>query len=144
MGLNLFPQSCHMGKSLPRMRLEELPDQGFTLIEMIAVLVMLGILGVSASVYYGSLLDTSKSSGASALVSAAQSQLSLEFARRATAGLTLDTASQPVCDWVVISSPRVVASIVCVGNLTDDVAITATLDAKSISGSWNSPLAGGS
>lgn len=126
------------------MRLEELSDQGFTLIEMIAVLVLLGILSVSAAVYYGSLLDTSKSSGASSLVSAAQSQLSLEFARRATAGLTLDTDSQPVCDWVVVSSPRVIASIVCVGKLTDDVSITATIDSKSFAGSWNSPLAGGS
>ena len=90
------------------------------------------------------MLDASKSRGASALVAAAQSQLSLEFARRATAALPFDTASQSICDWVIISSPDMVANIVCVGNLTDDVAITATIDSKSFSGNWNSPLAGGS
>ena len=125
-------------------RLTGLFSCGFTLIEILAVLLLLGILAVTAVVYYASLLNESKSRGAGALVAAAQTQLSLEFSRRATAGLALETPSQSICDWVVISSPEVVTNIVCVGNLTDNVAITATIDGKSFTGSWSSPLAGGS
>ncbi|MHC1791901.1 prepilin-type N-terminal cleavage/methylation domain-containing protein [Solidesulfovibrio sp.] len=117
---------------------------GFTLIEILAVLMILGTLAVVAVVHYASLLGESKSRGASTLVAAAQSQLSLEFARRATAGLPLDIESQPVCEWVVITSPEVVATIACAGTLDDTVAITATIDTASSTGNWVSPLFGGS
>jgi hypothetical protein len=89
-------------------------------------------------------LDDSKTHGAQTLIASAQTQLSLEFARRATAGLALDTDSQPICQWVVIDGAGAAASILCAGNLDENVAITATIDGKDVVGSWVSPVSGGS
>ncbi len=114
--------------------------EGFTLIELLAVLVLIAILAVSASIYYGNMLNESKKHGAMTLITTAQSQLSFEFARLAVAGLALGSNVQPVCESVIITSPDVNASITCVGNLADYVAITATIDSVNATGAWVSPL----
>ncbi|WP_081458504.1 type II secretion system protein [Solidesulfovibrio fructosivorans] len=116
---------------------------GFTLIEIVCVLVVLGILAVAAVTYYDSLLDEAKRRGAQNLVAAAQTQLSLEFARRATAGLALDADAQNICEWVVIDSPDVAASINCAGNISGDVSISANIQGQNVTGAWNSPVSGG-
>jgi len=107
------------------------------------VLVVVGIVAVTAITYYGTLLEDSKRRGAQNLVAAAQTQLSLEFARRAVAGLALDADAQNICGWVIIDSPEVAASIHCTGNISGDVSITANIEEQNVTGNWNSPLAGG-
>ncbi|UJX39405.1 prepilin-type N-terminal cleavage/methylation domain-containing protein [Desulfovibrio sp. JY] len=116
---------------------------GFTLIEFVSVLVLLSILAVAAVSHYDSLLDEAKRRGAQNLVAAAQTQLSLEFARRAVAGLALDADAQNICGWVIVDSPEVAASINCTGNISGDVSITANIEEQNVTGNWNSPLAGG-
>ena len=127
-----------------RSRTADIPRSGFTLIELVSVLVLVSILAVAAIISYQSLLDDSKRNGAANIIAAAQTQLSLEFARRAVSGLALDVASQPICDWVIIDSPRAAASVTCSGNLDENVSITATIETISVGGNWNSPIAGGS
>uniref|UniRef100_I2Q4Q8 Prepilin-type N-terminal cleavage/methylation domain-containing protein n=1 Tax=Desulfovibrio sp. U5L TaxID=596152 RepID=I2Q4Q8_9BACT len=117
---------------------------GFTLIELIAVFVLLSILSIVAVQSYFPLLNDSRLHGAQTLIASAQTQLSLEFARRATAGLALDTDSQPICQWVVIDGADAAASILCTGNLDENVAITATIDGKDVAGAWVSPVSSGS
>gem|GEM_PF-5834181 len=89
------------------------------------------------------LQESARLRSAQNLVAAAQTQLSLEFARRAVAGLALDAEAQNICGWVIIDSPEVAASINCTGNIGGDVSITANIEAQNVTGNWNSPLAGG-
>lgn len=117
---------------------------GFTLIEIIVVLVLLGILAVAAVSRMGNLTDDAGKQRLYSLVAAAQSQLSLEFSRRALTGENLEVAAQVTCDAVAISSPDAASNIACVGNLSNSVSITATLAGQSLSGTWASPAASGS
>ena len=113
---------------------------GFTLIEIIAVLVIVGILCIYALVRYNSLVDASRRKAASSLLASAQSQLSLEFSRRILDNLDLNVAPQNVCDNVSVSTAGAVTNLTCSGDLTANVAITATVDGASVNASWISPL----
>lgn len=113
---------------------------GFTLVEVIAVLVIVSILSIGAIVYYGSLLKQSKIRSAQNLISAASTQLSLDFARRTLSGLALDVDSQPICNWVVIGTSSVPATVNCTGSLDGDVVIDAEIDGEHVSGQWRSPV----
>lgn len=117
---------------------------GFTLLEIVLVLVLFGILAVFALSNYFDLQSQSRKTVGQAVVAAAQSQLSLEFARRAVSGLALDVDAQQVCDAVFVSSSTVTSSLVCTGNLAGSVTVTATINATPATGSWVSPVAGGS
>ena len=117
---------------------------GFTLLEIVLVLVLFGILSVFALSNYFDIQGQSRKAAGQLVVAAAQSQLSLEFARRAASGLTLAVDAQQVCDDVVVSSSTETSSLVCTGNLTGTVTVTATINATPATGSWVSPVAGGS
>jgi len=113
---------------------------GFTLIEIIAVLVILGILCLYALVRYNSLVDASRRKAASSLLASAQSQLSLEFSRRLLDNLDMNVAPQNVCDNVSVSTAGVATTLICSGDLAANVAITATVDGESVNTAWRSPL----
>lgn len=117
---------------------------GFTFIELIAVFVLLSILAIGATQSYFFLLHDSKIHCAQNMVASAQTQLSLEFARRAAAGLALDADSQPVCQWVIFDGAAAAASLRCAGNLDEEVSITATIDGTDVTGAWTSPVSSGS
>jgi len=117
---------------------------GFTLIELIAVLVILGILAVAAIIRYASLQQETRSHGAQNLVAAAQTQLSLDFARRTMAGLPLSTPSQASCNLAISALADSTVSLSCSGTLDGTVTINATIDTVLESGVWTSPLVSGS
>lgn len=116
---------------------------GFTLIEILAVLVLLSILAVAAIPKYQSMQDESRLQGARSLVASAQSQLSLDFSRRVIAGLSLSVVSQEACNLVVANVSSVTANLNCDGNLDGNVAITADIDGVQATGIWTSPVTSG-
>ena len=129
-----YHQLCHSQRSL----------SGFTLLEIIAVLVLLGVFAVAAIPKYQSMQDDSRLQGARNIVSSAQSQLSLDFSRRVIAGLSLSVVSQEACNLVVTNVSGVTANLSCNGNLDGNVAIAADVDGVQATGNWSSPVASGS
>ncbi|WP_366521632.1 prepilin-type N-terminal cleavage/methylation domain-containing protein [Solidesulfovibrio sp.] len=115
-------------------------QQGFTLIEIIAVLVILGILAVVAVPKYFSLQDDARRAAAQGLVAAAQSQLSLGYANQklnSSYGFaTTATALNAECQKVSVSGN---AYIRCDAGSNNGATIQGYVDGVNNSGVWNNP-----
>ena len=116
-------------------------QQGFTLIEIIAVLVILGILAVVAVPKYFDMQDQARKKAAEGLVSSAQSQLSLGYANskiNAAYGV-LDPVAE--CGKVALSGTgSEIPTLSCTAD--DPSVITAKVGAQTATGYWNNPDAG--
>ena len=116
---------------------------GFTLIEVVAVVCLIAIVFIVAIPKYNTMLDESRAQVAKSLVASAQSQLSLEYSRRALLGSSLVERAQNVCDMISLSTSGTEVGITCTGNLSDaNVSITATVEGQSANANWFSPQSG--
>jgi MSHA pilin protein MshA len=120
-------------------------EQGFTLIEIIAVLVILGILAVVAVPKYLDLQTEARNSAAKGLIAAAQSQLSMGYAAMKL-NSALDLKPSTECAKVAISDGAKSGTVTCTGEVwTADVPITAKVagmaDGEDVKGVWTSPEA---
>uniref|UniRef100_I2Q4Q9 Prepilin-type N-terminal cleavage/methylation domain-containing protein n=1 Tax=Desulfovibrio sp. U5L TaxID=596152 RepID=I2Q4Q9_9BACT len=117
-------------------------EQGFTLIEIIAVLVILGILAVVAVPKYLDLQTEARKSAAKGLIAAAQSQLSMGYAvHKLNASDTSVTTPANECNKVVVSNAD--GKVTCAGTAWNaNVTITANVtEGGDVTGYWNSPEA---
>lgn len=126
---------------MAKLRESKREQHGFTLIEIIAVLVILGILAVVAVPKYLDLQTEARNSATQGLIAAAQSQLSMGYAaNRMNSQVSTDPSKE--CAKVKVSAGGATAGTVTCKE-TDwkaDVTITATVpNGTPTTATWSNP-----
>ena len=124
---------------MTRNRKDRQKEAGFTLIEIIAVLVILGILAVVAVPKYFDMQNQSRLQAARGLVAAAQSQLSLGYANsKLNTSYTFSFNTE--CNTVknTISNSGETTSLTCSGT-TNSVSIAANVGNQQATATWTNP-----
>lgn len=105
-------------------------ESGFTLIEIVMVLVLLGILMAVAAPKYFDMQEKAREQAENAIAAEVQARLNGEFAQRLLAGETCSKAREGAVDAVVSGGSQVTSPdgewTVTVADVTDDDAATTT------------------
>lgn len=122
-----------------RPKAQHVRQLGFTLIEIIAVLVILGILAAVAIPRYQSLIDEGGKSVAKGVVSATQSALTLKYSQ----ALLTNPNAFGTFDCSVITAADISTTDVSLVSVSDGAVCTITVrhdaSGQTATGTWSKP-----